>query len=123
MKQQLFPAAALAAVLIMAQRSATAQKPVSNITDLGTLGDYSDAFGINNISSDRASVQVVGRSVTPAGYLRAFVWTAPAPMIDLGTLGGTRSLALEINNHGQVVGQSDDASRQRWAVVWNEHGR
>ena len=122
MKQQLFSAAALAAVLIMAQPSATAQKPVSNITDLGTLGDYSEAFGINNISSDLASVQVVGRSVTAAGFLHAFVWTAPGPMIDLGTLGGNDAVALEINNHSQVVGQSEDAAGQRSAVVWTNTG-
>jgi probable HAF family extracellular repeat protein len=123
MKQQLFPGAALAAVLIVAQPAATATTLVSNITDLGTLGgQFSDAFGINNISGDPASVQIVGRSTNAADCLRAFVWTAPGPMIDLGTLGGNYAVAWEINNQGQVVGQSDDASGQRWAVVWTNTG-
>ena len=123
MKRQVLSAAGLAAALIVPQQSATAAKPVSNITDLGTLGgQFSDAFGIDNISSDPASVHIVGRSTTAAGFLRAFVWTAPGPMIDLGTLGGNSGVALEINNHGQVVGQSEDASGERWAVVWTNTG-
>src|SRR5262245_4203782 len=123
MKRQVLSAAALAAALIVPQQSATAAKPVSNITALGTLGGhFSDAFGIDNISSDPASVHIVGRSTTAAGLLRAFVWTAPGPMIDLGTLGGNASLAWEINNHGQVVGESDDASGHRTAVVWTNTG-
>jgi probable HAF family extracellular repeat protein len=123
MKRQVLSAAALAAALIVPQQSVTATKPVSNITDLGTLGgQFSDAFGINNVNSDPASVQIVGRSTTAAGFLRAFVWTAPGPMIDLGTLGGNYGVAMEINNHGEVAGQSDDASEQRWAVVWTNTG-
>jgi probable HAF family extracellular repeat protein len=123
MKRQVLSAAVLAAALIVPQQSVTATKPGSSITDLGTLGgQFSDAFGINNINSDQASVQIVGRSTTAAGFLRAFVWTAPGPMIDLGTLGGNRGVAWEINNHGQVAGQSDDASGQNWAVVWTNTG-
>jgi probable HAF family extracellular repeat protein len=123
MKRQFLLVAGLAAALIVPQQSATAAKPVSNITDLGTLGgQFSDAFGIDNINSDPASAHIVGRSTTAAGFLRAFVWTAPGPMIDLGTLGGNYGIALEINNEGQVVGQSNDASGQRWAVVWTNTG-
>ena len=123
MKRQLLSAAGLAAALILPQLSATAANPVSNITDLGTLGgQFSDAFGINNINSDPASVQIVGRSTNAASFLRAFVWTAPGPMIDLGTLGGNYGEAWEINNHGQIAGQSTDASGQRWAVVWTNTG-
>jgi probable HAF family extracellular repeat protein len=122
MKRQLLSAVGLAAALIVPQQSATAAKP-GNITDLGTLGgQFSDAFGINNINSDPASVQIVGRSTTVAQFLRAFVWTAPGPMIDLGTLGGNTGVAWEINNHSQIAGQSEDASRQRWAVVWTNSG-
>src|SRR5262245_61381700 len=124
MKRPLLSTAALAAaVIVPPPQYTTAQKPVSDIIDLGTLGgQFSDAFGINNISSDPASVQIVGRSTNAADCLHAFVWTAPGPMVDLGTLGGNYAVAYEINNYGQVVGQSDDASGQRWAVVWTNTG-
>src|SRR5262245_53293323 len=99
MKRQLLSTAALAVALIVLPPHATAQKPVSDITDLGTLGgQYSEAFGINNISSDPASVQIVGRSTNAVDCLHAFVWTAPGPMIDLGTLGGNYAVAYETNN-------------------------
>ena len=114
---QLLSVAALAAALVVSLQPA-AKKPAGSITDLGTLGAFSAAFGINNISSDPASIQVVGRSTTAAGFLHAFVWTAPGPMIDLGTLGGNRALAQGINNHGQIAGESNDASGDRQAVVW-----
>jgi probable HAF family extracellular repeat protein len=123
MNPQLLSAAALASVLMAPQLYATAAESVGNITDLGTLGgQFSDAFGINNINGDLMSVEIVGRSTTTAGFLHAFVWTAPGPMVDLGTFGGNYAVAYEINNHGQIVGQSEDASRQRWAVVWTNTG-
>jgi probable HAF family extracellular repeat protein len=104
---------------LVPQPSVTAAKP-GDITDLGTLGgEFSDAFGINN---DALAVHIVGRSETATGFLHAFFWTPPGPMIDLGTLGGSNSVAWDINNHGQIAGQSDDALKQRWAVVWTNTG-
>ena len=61
------------------------------MTDLGTLGCCTQAFGIN------ASGQVVGGS---SG--RAFIWQNGV-MTDLGTPGGF-STASGINDAGQVVG-------------------
>lgn len=117
MARTLFPVAAFLVVMIVPQQSATAARPGSNITDLGTLGgSFSDAFGINN---DPIAIYVVGRSTTADESLHAFVWTAPAgPMIDLGTLGGRTSVAFDINDHGQIAGQSETGPGQRWAVVW-----
>src|ERR1700710_2412041 len=36
----------------------------------------------------------------------AFFWSSSTGMVDLGTLGGANSLALGINNSGEVVGYS-----------------
>jgi probable HAF family extracellular repeat protein len=97
-------------------------------TDLGTLGGvYSEAFAVNDVG------QVVGMSYTSAGALRAFLLTPEdtdgngAPdrwfrdsngdgandlMRGLGTLGGNNatSLARDVNNLGQVVGDSNGSA-------------
>jgi probable HAF family extracellular repeat protein len=117
MIRHLLTAAAVAVALTLPQLSVTAAKPgaVPTITDLGTLGGgFSDAFGINNDPND---IQVVGRSTRADGFTHGFFWTASTGMIDLGTLGGN-SFAEDINNHGVIAGSSDDAARQRRAVVW-----
>jgi probable HAF family extracellular repeat protein len=56
--------------------------------------------------------QVVGQSGD-----HAFVWE-DGVMIDLGTLGGTYSIAYAINRSGQVVSSSTTASGEYHAVLW-----
>src|SRR3990172_2054469 len=41
-------------------------------------------------------------------------------IIDLGTLGGTFSSGVAINERGQVVGESDTASGDRHAFLWKD---
>jgi len=76
------------------------------VTDLGF-----DAYGINNAG------QVVGGL---AGH--AALWE-DGTIIDLGTLGGHRSVAFAINDAGQVVGFSYDAYGNIRAFSWDStHG-
>ncbi len=81
---------------------------------LGTLPAHtqSQALGIN------AGGHVVGVSGPPFTG-RAFLWPGAGPLQDLGTLGGNGGSALDINDHGQVVGWShlvgDGSAR---ATVW-----
>jgi probable HAF family extracellular repeat protein len=72
------------------------------MTRLLPAATRSDAFGIND------SGQVVGWFSTDPidiSVSRAFLFSGAA-VTDLGTLGGTRSLARAINNAGHVVGQA-----------------
>jgi len=65
---------------------------------LNTLGGGNiEIYGINNLD------QVVGGSSTSAGVFHAFLWDKNDGIQDLGIQ--TRSVAMGINNLGQVVGQ------------------
>jgi probable HAF family extracellular repeat protein len=71
--------------------------------DLGTLGG---ATSIAHDLNDRG--EAVGLAETKTGEPRAFVWTPADGMRELGTLGAA-SMALGINNRGEVVGGSGHA--------------
>ena len=82
------------------------------LTDLGALDVVTDAYGtklsVTHVSDINVAGHVVGDSYYYGGIQRAFLWTN-GTMIDLGTLGGTYSLAEEINDLGQVVGMASNA--------------
>jgi len=63
--------------------------------------------------------EVVGSSLTTDGQTHGFLWRDGA-MIDLGTLGGSRSVAVAVNNLGQIVGESSTAGDlESHAVLWS----
>jgi probable HAF family extracellular repeat protein len=80
----------------------------STFTELSILagGDpelSSAAMAIDN------SGQVVGMSPASGFVQHAVLWSAQGAIQDLGTLGGSNSLAIDINDAGQVIGSSQIA--------------
>jgi probable HAF family extracellular repeat protein len=73
-----------------------------------TLPDLSN-YGISSASGINDNHQIVGASDTASGYSHAVMWSKGA-IVDLGTLGGTQSVANAINNLGQAVGWAHTAS-------------
>jgi probable HAF family extracellular repeat protein len=66
--------------------------------DLGTLGG-NETF----VARMNSRGEIVGRSRTSSGAMRAFIYLDGA-MTDLGTLGGNESAAYGINDAGVIVG-------------------
>jgi probable HAF family extracellular repeat protein len=83
---------------------------------LGQLpgGLESEALGV---SAD--GTVVVGTAINADGFRRAFRWTAPTGMQDLGTLGGVLSIGNAISADGQtIVGYSSNQNGQLLAFRW-----
>jgi probable HAF family extracellular repeat protein len=60
-----------------------------------------------------------GQVVGFVGAGHAFSWTAADGMVDIGTLGGSESMAFAVNAGGQIVGWAYPAgSWQKHAVIW-----
>jgi probable HAF family extracellular repeat protein len=106
MKKSLFlSACALAALLAAPAPRSAAQTPVNSYTVI-TMGYTS---GLNDEG------HIVGEYDTNDGFRRAYLvyFAGDWVFTDLGTLGGTWSHAMAINNSGQVVGQSQTAAGAR----------
>jgi probable HAF family extracellular repeat protein len=100
------------------------------IQDLGTLGTGTDAvallinergevLGVSYVDSNPSAfcsgVQI-GFNFTTG----SFIWDKENGMQDIGTLGGTCTVAYDLNNRGQVVGQSSQVGDPvNVAFVWD----
>jgi probable HAF family extracellular repeat protein len=87
--------------------------------DLGNLGGTGGIAG-NHACAINNHGQVVGHSELPNDTtFHGFLWTRKTGMRDLRTLpGDSMSLALGINDKGEVVGASLDANFSPRAFVW-----
>jgi probable HAF family extracellular repeat protein len=89
------------------------------VTDLGNLGG-DGGFGGNHACAINNQGQVVGHSdLTGDTTFHAYLWAKETGMKDLETLlGDFASLALGINDRGEVVGASLDANFSLRAFLW-----
>jgi len=77
--------------------------------------------GFHHYNDINSIGQVVGISNVANRRTHAFVWSAGAEMLDLGTLEVDRSSwAVAINNVGEVVGEAYVPGRRQHAFFWSE---
>jgi probable HAF family extracellular repeat protein len=85
--------------------------PTGQIININAPANVSWAYDINDNNA------VVGAYFT-GGLNRAFSWTANDGAQPLGTLGGSQSAARAINNNGLIVGDSNNASGNNRAFLF-----
>ena len=84
------------------------------MTSLGLLGSYAQAYGIN--SSD----MVVGIYAEPSGsyHRQAFYWTSQTGIQPMVTTNGYEAQAFAVNDSCQVTGWLGDSGYIQHAFVW-----
>src|SRR5205809_187104 len=101
--------ASLIAGIPLIARSASAD---GFIQDLGSLDSFSHARAVNELG------QIVGESTNDDfRNPRATLWEN-GTMTDLGSLGGGTAFANDVNEAGQIVGGTTDASGYQRAFLW-----
>jgi probable HAF family extracellular repeat protein len=97
----------------------------NGMQDLGTLGEGTDAQAL--LINDRGQVAGVSYiNSTPSASCpyplatRSFIWEKQTGMVDLGSFGGTCTAVADLNQRGQIVGESNlkgDATSE--AFLWD----
>jgi probable HAF family extracellular repeat protein len=88
------------------------------VTDLGNLG--TQGFAGNHACEINNQGQVVGHTNSDTST-RGYLWTRATGMQNLGTLSGDfASLAIGINDGGEVVGVSVDGNFNERAFLWEK---
>lgn len=80
--------------------------------------NYGEVFDIND-SGQMVGECLNGNFVTPTAY-RATVFSLDGEAEDLGSLGGTKSAAVGINDQGQIVGVAENALGQFRAFLYED---
>jgi probable HAF family extracellular repeat protein len=110
-------------LMVVAVRSTSAAQAPVSITDLGGLipGGFSDAYAVN----DTGLVAGVANVDPTSNIVHATVWIDGVPR-DLGTLCSApcpfqaRSSATDVNERGQVVGNSEIADGNSRGFIWEQ---
>lgn len=92
-----------------------ALQPPYVLTNLGTLGGFTQAVAIN----DNEQIAGWGWTSSTGGSRHAFVWERGV-LRDIGTLGGNGSVATAINASGVVVGTALFDTGANRVFTWNE---
>jgi probable HAF family extracellular repeat protein len=89
------------------------------VIDLGNLGGNGQGFGNLALNLNNQG-QVVGQSdLAGDANFHAFLWTKATGIEDLGTVNGdVNSVALGINDSGEIVGLSLDANFNPHPYLW-----
>lgn len=83
------------------------------------LGDFGGLSGASGISQNGKYVSGGGEIGPPSFDPHGFIATIDE-IRDIGTLGGTRSTAYDVNASGQAVGISDTAGGESHAFLYSE---
>ena len=90
-----------------------------------TLGALPGDTSATATAVSRDGRVVVGFSIQPSQRARAFRWTRPGPMIDLGSIspGLTEIIASAVSGDGRVIVGWEKSAEVETAVIWDEfHG-
>jgi len=119
----------LGAVILACGQSPAPTAPGASAVDIGAPIVPYDAFDLGTLS-DRISAQAtaINNNGQIVGWSESWQTGQPAHallwqdgvMLDLGTLGGSTSRPTDINDLGQVVGQSTAADGMWHAFLWSD---